>query len=54
MVLLNKSEGAVEVTLRENGLGGQLVLQPHTITTVCYGAKFYKSQSYRNKKRTPF
>lgn len=38
IVLLNRSEAAVEVTLRESGLGGQLILEPHTISTVCYGA----------------
>ncbi len=38
IVLLNRSESAAEVTIRESGLGGQLTLQPHTISTVCYGA----------------
>lgn len=38
IILLNKSDSAAEVTLRENGLGGQFTLQPHTISTICYGA----------------
>lgn len=36
IVLLNKSAEEVEVTLRENGKGCGLNIEPHSIVTVCY------------------
>lgn len=36
VVLLNKTEEEVEVTLRENGTGTRLILPAHTIATVVY------------------
>lgn len=38
IVILNKSDTEQEVTLRENGRGGSILMQPHTISTICYGA----------------
>lgn len=38
IIILNKSEDTVDVTLREEGHGGQIVMKPHTISTICYKA----------------
>lgn len=36
LVLLNKTEKSVPVTVREEGCGIELELEPHTIRTICY------------------